>query len=258
MIQMLALVGALTFDHSYAVYASVLRAQVRPTGVNYAALKADRAGLDEAIAALNSSAAGAEATWSRDERLAFWINAYNMLTLRAIIDHYPIQSRWLTLAPRNSIRQIDGVWTSLKWQVAGRLVTLDDIEHRVVRPLFREPRIHFALNCASKSCPALALQPYLADRLGTQLDAAARAYLGTAEGARLTDTTLAVSSLFKWYGEDFVAEYASRIPATRPAHERAILGILAEYGPAAIADQARLGGGRIRFLDYNWSLNDQP
>lgn len=219
MIQMLALVGVFAFDHSYAVYASVLRAHVRPTGVNYAALKADRAGLDEAIAALNSPAAGAEASWSRDERLAFWINAYNMLTLRAIVDHYPIQSRWLTLAPRNSIRQIDGVWTTLRWQVAGRSVTLDDIEHRIVRPLFLEPRIHFALNCASKSCPALALQPYLAERLGTQLDAAARGFLATAEGASLTGATLGVSSVFKWYGEDFVAEYASHIPGDRPERE---------------------------------------
>lgn len=158
----------------------------------------------------------------------------------------------------NSIRQIDGVWTKLRWQVAGRSVTLDDIEHRTVRPLFLEPRVHFALNCASKSCPALALQPYLADRLGTQLDAAARGYLNTAEGASLAGTTLGVSSLFKWYGEDFVAEYASHIPGDRSAHERAILGVLAKYGPAAIAGQARQGGARIRFLDYKWSLNDQP
>jgi hypothetical protein len=94
--------------------------------------------------------------WSRAQQMAFWINAYNAFTLRAIVDHYPIEGSRFSLHPRNSIRQIDGVWTSLAWKAAGRTVTLDDIEHRILRPTFREPLVHFAVNCASVSCPPLA------------------------------------------------------------------------------------------------------
>lgn len=255
----LALAAALstqTFDHHYATYAAVLDAHVRASGVDYAALKADRSRLDQAIAELNAPAANTEASWTRDERLAFWINAYNMLTLRAVVDHYPIRAGWFTRAPRNSIRQIDGVWSRLKWQVAGQAVTLDDIEHRIVRPLFREARIHFALNCASTSCPSLAQAPYVAARLDTQLDDSARRYFASVEGVRLANNTFSVSSLFKWYGEDFVAQYAVDIPGTRPATERAVLGVLSRFAPPPVAERARRGDGKIRFLDYNWSLND--
>ncbi len=245
-----------TFDHRFTAYAAALRAHVRAAGVDYQRLKADRARLDEAVAALDSAAARGEPSWPRNDRLAFWINAYNLLTLRAVIDHYPIRSGWLTLAPRNSIRQIDGVWTTLKWPVAGRTVTLDDIEHRIVRPVFRDARIHFAVNCASVSCPPLAQEPYLGDQLDAQLDSSVRRFLASAEGVRLEGDTFHVSSLFKWYGEDFVAQYAPAIPGPRPAQDRAILGALARYAPEPIAARARAGRGAIRFLDYDWSLND--
>lgn len=150
------------FDHDYATYAAVLRAHVVPPRVDYRALKANRARLDGVVAEFDSPAARGEPGWSREQRLAFWINAYNAFTVRAIVDHYPIQSGALTLQPRNSIRQIDGVWTTLKWRAAGRTVTLDDIEHRIVRPEFKDARIHFAVNCASIGCPPLAAEPYRA------------------------------------------------------------------------------------------------
>src|SRR5260370_41087982 len=117
------------------------------------------------------SAAG-ERAWTRDQRLAFWINAYNLFTLRAIVDHYPIRSAWLTLQPRNSIRQIDGVWTTLSWPAAGRTVTLDEIEHRILRPEFKEPRVHFAINCTSIGWPAPSAHPYPPATLNGQLDRA--------------------------------------------------------------------------------------
>ena len=159
------------------------------------------------------------------------MNAYSALTLQAIVNHYPIQSRLLTLSPRNSIRQIDGVWTSLAWPVAGRRVTLDDVEHQILRPEFGDARIHFAVNCASISCPPLAGEPYRATTLDAQLDTAARRYLASGEGLRLSGSTLSVSSIFKWYGDDFIAAFASRVPGPRPASERGVLGAIAALGP---------------------------
>ncbi|MDQ3440365.1 MAG: DUF547 domain-containing protein [Planctomycetota bacterium] len=245
-----------SFDHGYSDYAQLLARHVDGARVTYAALKADRGALDRVAAQFDAQDAQVEGGWTREQRMAFWINAYNTFTLRAIVDAYPIQSRWFTRQPRNSIRQIPDVWTSQQWRGAGRAVSLDDIEHRVLRPVFKDARVHFAVNCASLSCPPLAAEPYRADTLDAQLDAAAGRYLASPEGLRLDGNTLLVSSIFKWYGEDFVAEYSSIVPGTRPPVERAILGAIVKYGPPDAAVRARNGGPEIAFLDYDWSLNE--
>jgi hypothetical protein len=249
-------VSASAFDHEYRSYATVLKAYVRGARVDYAALEADQASLDRVVAEFDSPEAQGEAGWTREQRMAFWINAYNALTLRAVVDHYPIRSRWFTRAPRNSIRQIDGVWTELRWRAAGRTVTLDDIEHVILRPTFKDARVHFALNCASISCPQLGEEPYRAHTLTAQLVTAARRYLGGPEGVRVMGDTLHVSSIFKWYGDDFIEQYAPVVPGSRSAGERGILGALVQYGPSAAADRARSGRSPIRYLSYDWSLND--
>lgn len=250
------LVGADQFDHGYATYGAVLRAYVTPPRVDYGALKATRASLDRSVGEFDAAATRAEPAWTREQRMAFWINAYNAFTLQAIVDHYPIRSGWLTRYPRNSIRQIDGVWTTLKWRAAGRTVTLDDIEHRILRPEFKDARIHFAVNCASTSCPPLAAEPYRARTLDAQLDDAARTYMASDEGLQVTRDTLRVSSIFKWYGDDFVQEYAGVIGGEQEAKERAILGVIVQHGPPAAAARARTGVPAIRYLEYDWSLND--
>ncbi|MEO5896935.1 MAG: DUF547 domain-containing protein [Vicinamibacterales bacterium] len=244
------------FDHGFASYGELLQSVVRGPLVDYAALKAGRDRLDSVVATLAAPRRSEEQTWSREQRMAFWINAYNALTLRAIVDHYPIRAGLFTLSPRNSIRQIDGVWSKLTWTVAGRSVTLDDIEHRILRPTFKDARVHFAVNCASVSCPPLAADPYRAETLNASLDAAARRYLGSAEGLRVDGNTVSVSSIFKWYGEDFVSQYASFGPQRSDARERAILGVITKFGPADAAVLTRMPMPRIRYLDYNWSLND--
>lgn len=244
------------FDHGYAAYAAILRQHVRLPRVDYAALKANRAALDRVVAQFASPAASHEPRWTREQRMAFWINAYNAFTLRVIVDHYPIESGWLTVQPRNSIRQIDGVWTTLKWQAAGRTVTLDDIEHRILRPTFKDARIHFAVNCASISCPPLAAQPYRPETLDAQLIEAARQYLASPEGVRVESERLLVSSIFKWYGDDFIPEYAPLMSSAREPKERATLGVITKHGPPAAVQLARSGRATIGFLDYNWALND--
>lgn len=237
-------------------FRAVVERFVRGPRVDYAALKAERADLDAAVRSFGEVTASQELGWPRAERIAFWTNAYNAFTLRAIIDHYPIRGSFFSRSPRNSIRQIDGVWTKLPWQAAGRRVTLDDIEHRILRPEFREPRVHFALNCASVGCPPLRAEPYRAADLDRQLDDAARVYLASAEGLRVDGETLRVSSIFKWYGEDFVERYAGGAAGGRDAKERAILAVIAQHGPPAAAAKAREGRAAIAYLDYDWSLND--
>jgi len=248
--------AANAFDHDYGAYADVLRRHVRFPRVNYGALKVDGTLLDRVVREFDASTARGESGWTREQRMAFWINAYNAFTLRAIVDHYPIKPGWLTLYPRNSIRQIDGVWSDLKWQAAGRTVTLDDIEHRILRPTFKDARIHFAVNCASVSCPPLAAEPYRADTLDAQLDEAGRRFLASSEGVRVESGTLRVSSIFKWYGDDFVERYASLVPGSRDARERAILGAIVKYGRPAAAELARTGRAAIGYLSYDWALND--
>jgi len=248
--------GADGFDHDYRTYAEILKRHVRYPRVNYAALKADRAPLDRAVAEFDAPAARGEPEWTPEQRMAFWINAYNAFTLRIIVDNYPIRGSWLSLYPRNSIRQIDGVWTDIQWRAAGRTVTLDDIEHRILRPTFKDARIHFAVNCASVSCPPLETVPYRPATLDAQLDAAGKRFLASPEGLRLTGDTLHVSSIFEWYGDDFIAQYAPVAPGERDQNERAILGAVARFGPGPAAALARAGRATIRFLSYDWSLND--
>mgnify|MGYP001339368629 CR=1 FL=1 len=244
------------FDHAYADYGAILAAHVAGDRVNYAALAAGRSSFDRVVASFASVTRTDEAGWARPERMAYWINAYNVFTLRAIIDHYPIRGSWFSRYPKNSIRQISGVWTNLRWNAGGRQLTLDDIEHKLLRPQFQDPRVHFAINCASVSCPPLASEPYRSDRLEAQLDRAAVRYLSGPTGLVVDGTTLRLSSIFDWYGGDFDLRYSPRGPAGQNGTTRALLGMVATHGPEPAQALALQPGTRIAFLDYDWTLND--
>jgi hypothetical protein len=224
--------GASTFDHFYQSYGALLTPVVRDARVDYRVLVSRKRDLELVAREFGSPSEQAERGWTRQERIAFWINAYNVFTLKAIADRYPVRS----------IRQIRGVWTDLRFRGASREVTLDDIEHRILRPEFKDARVHFAINCASVSCPPLREEPYVAARLDAQLDEAARRYLASPLGLQMRGRTLHVSSIFKWYGDDFMP---SGIPGT-----------IATYGPPAAQQIARSPDVRLRFLRYDWSLND--
>jgi len=250
--------AANTFDHAYGAYGDLLSAYVIDARVDYAKLKTARVSLDDVVGGLGRIADAELRRWSRAEKIAYWINAYNVFTLQAIVDHYPIRWRWrglFMLAPRNSIKQIPGVWTDLRWIAAGSPMTLDEIEHGTLRPLYLEPLIHFAVNCASVSCPPLRREPYVGTRLDRQLTLAARDYLASEFGLRVDGSTLYVSSIFDWYGDDFVDDYAHLVDG-QSQKERAILGVIAKYGPRDASQVAQSGNARIRYLRYNWTLND--
>ena len=248
-------VAASPFDHQHPLLGEVLRRHDRDGLVDYAALQRERAALDRYAGQLDTVERQVVDSWSRDQRLAFWINAYNALTLRTIVDHYPIRRGSLVgvAFPANSIWQIPGAFKEARHRVAGQRLSLDDIEHRIIRPSFAEPRIHVALVCAARSCPVLRAEPYVATRLDAQLTEQTRRFaadrnhgLRAAEGAR----GVAVSSIFKWFGEDFA-------PLAAGNEKRGVLAFLAAHTdePALVA-RLRDPPTPVAYLDYDWTLND--
>lgn len=212
-----------------------------PNRFDYGGLKAspeDRAALKAYIASLE--AVDPEAL-SRDEAFAFWVNLYNALTVEVVVEHYPIAS----------IRDIDispGLFSNGPWgrklvTVGGRELSLDDIEHGILRPEFGDPRVHYAVNCASVGCPDLAAEPYRGEDLDAMLDAAAGAYVNSPRGARVEGGKLTASSIFKWYMKDFGGT------------EAGVLAELRKYAAPALREKLE-NIAAVASYDYDWSLND--
>lgn len=249
-------------EFSYEDYALALRTYVDDQGmVNYEALKADRDKLDAFARRLGTLDETIYDGWSNDAKVAFWINAYNGLTLKAIIDNYPIKASHLRSLrfPKNSIRQISGVWNKLKHPVMGQERTLDDIEHKILRTQFNEPRIHMALVCAAMGCPALRNEPYTEEKLNEQLDNQAKRFVAQAEKFRIDrkDNRVYLSSIFKWFGEDFVPTYGTEKFSSHSRDENAVLNFVSQYLPEEDQSYLHQAEYSIKHLDYDWSLNEQ-
>ena len=243
-----------SFDHTYTAYGELLHRYIAGTRVNYTHLTRDRVALDAVAADIGIVSEDEFKSWTREEQIAYWINAYNIFTLQAIVNHYPIRRRWfswLTFSPHNSIKQIPGVWTGLQWHGAGHELTLDEIEHGILRKKYDEPRIHFAVNCAAISCPPLRAEPYIGIQLDEQLSQAARDFLNSDLGLQIDGSTLLVSKIFDWYGEDFFSNYAESIDTKYSSLEQAILGFVAAYGPLEAVRLIQDEMARIKFLKYN-------
>lgn len=221
----------------------ILRSYVAPdaAGLNrfdYAGISVpDRAALDGYIAGL---AALPVSRYTRAEQRAYWINLYNALTVQVVLAHYPV----------DSIRDIDispglfanGPWDKPLLTIEGQDITLNDIEHRILRPIWRDPRIHYALNCASVGCPDLQRRAFTATNSEAMLEAAARGFVNSPRGARFTDDGLIVSSIYRWFREDFGGT------------EAGVIAHLKRYAEPALA--ARLAGvEELGGHDYDWTLN---
>jgi len=200
-------------------------------------LPADREALSLHVAAL----AGLPITsYRRAEQLAYWINLYNALTLRVVLDHYPVASILdIKLAGPLSI----GPWSKKLLRIEGEEVSLDDIEHRILRPLWHDPRLHYALNCASLGCPSLQPQAFAAAAMEARLDEAARGFVNHARGVRIADGRLIVSSLYRWYAADFGGS------------DPAVIAHLRRYAAPPLAKALALLSS-IAGDQYDWSLND--
>ena len=207
--------------------------------LNYGGVsESDRKELDEYIAALMATDIAAH---NRDQQRAFWINLYNALTARVILAHYPVES----------IMDIDispGVFASGPWgkkliMVGGEELSLDDIEHRILRPIWRDARIHYAVNCASIGCPNLALRAWTAENAEEMLEAGARAYVNHPRGAKVEDGRLLVSSIYEWFKEDFGGD------------DDGVISHLRGYADGELRGQLE-GISSVSGDDYDWNLND--
>ena len=249
------------FDYGH--YAEVLRTYVNEKGmVDYRQLKANPDKLLSYMDAVAKLPRSRYEKWDEQARMAFWINAYNGLTLKAITDNYPIKaSFWRSrLYPKNSIRQISGVWDGIEFAVMGRKTTLERIEHRILRARFNEPRIHVALVCAAMGCPSLRNEPYVASQLDEQLDDQARNFLRHRLKFRIDrgQETVYLSPIFKWFGKDFVRTYAPAEPLGRhDGQTSAVLNFVAGYLDETDMRYVRAGSFKVKYLDYDWSLNEQ-
>ncbi len=229
-------------DHSaWGAFLGAYVEEAAADGVNrvrYGTVSAeDRRRLDAYIAKLASADSTA---LSKGEAFAYWANLYNALTVDLILDHYPVKS----------IRDIKpsllaiGPWKMVVVTVQGEALTLDDIEHGILRPAFKDPRAHYAVNCASIGCPNLRAIPFTGNNLDQTLDQAARDYINHPRGARFDERgRLIVSSIYQWFAEDFGGS------------EQGVIDHLSRYAAPGLAE--RLKGARdIAKYDYDWTLND--
>ncbi len=249
---------------SYDEYETLLAEFVDGQGlVDYRGLKQNRSGLEDFSLSLARVGSETYAGWKEEEQVAFWINAYNALTLKAIVAHYPIESSFLASLrfPRNSIRQISGVWDELLFSVMNEKVTLDQIEHRILRPRFKEPRIHVALVCAAMGCPPLRDEPFIGGRLEAQLDDQCRRFLADPKKFLIDRDRgrVFLSPILEWYGKDFVPTYAIEEGFSgQDKVKRATLNFAAEYVDAGDRAYLKNGDYEVEYLDYDWSLNERP
>ncbi|KYG81441.1 hypothetical protein MB14_12660 [Roseivirga ehrenbergii] len=176
-------------------------------------------------------------SWNKSEKLAYWINVYNAFTVKLIIDNYPIESI-KDLNPTLSIPTVHTVWTKDFFKIGEEDFNLDRVEHKILRVEFEEPRIHFAINCASFSCPVLRPEAFKAEKIERQLEEQARAFINDSQRNKITKDKVELSKIFSWFGGDF-------------KKDQSLIQFLNKYSEVKINDNAA-----VDFMDYQWSLND--
>lgn len=255
---------AAPFDHQHGLFDQVLRKYVANGLVDYAALRNDREALDRYLQSLAEVRPKDYASWTRQQKLAFWINAYNAYTLRVVVDHYPIERFWLADPlrdyPESSIRQIFGVWKLRWWPAMSGRYTLDRMEHKILRKQLVEPRIHFVLVCASQGCPLLESRAFDAEHLEQRLDEAAVNYLYRDRKVQIDRAQNAVRlpQVFNWFAEDFTPDARSAVFFAR--YPRAAVGPLTwvyRYATAEDREFLQQGNFELTYLEYDWGLNDR-
>jgi hypothetical protein len=205
----------------------------------YAAVTpADRKALDDYLRKLQDVPIR---KFPRAEQRAYWINLYNAATVRVVLEHYPVPSiTQIKLSPGLFAK---GPWKKKLLSVEGEPISLDDIEHRILRPLWQDPRTHYAVNCASVGCPNLPPKAFTPERMEQLLDEGAKAYVNHKRGARVDGGRLIVSSIYVWFQADF------------GGNEAGVIAHLKKYAEPALAKKLGEADG-IDDDEYDWSLND--
>jgi hypothetical protein len=220
---------------SHDIWADLLGKYIKTDGVDYAGFKKEEDRLDQYLKLLENTDPD---KLSRNEQYAYYINTYNAWTIKLILSDYP------------GVKSIKDFGTILQspWQkewvrINGKTVTLDHVEHDILRPRYKDPRVHFAINCSAVSCPPLKPEPYLADTLDRQLTDSTRSFVNDAGSYRLEGNTLYVSRIFKWFSEDFNDD---------------ALEFYLQYAEGELKEKLSKNKDsiKVKYLRYDWSLND--
>lgn len=223
-------------DHSG--YDRLLKKCVNAKGfVNYKGLKADEAVLNQYLALLSKNPPAA--SWTKAEQMAFWINAYNAFTLRLILDHYPLKSI-KDIGSKIKIPLVNTPWAIRFFSIGGERMSLDNIEHNILRKKFDDPRIHFALVCASISCPALRNESYTPAKLESQLEDQGRDFLNNPVKNNISKSSAQLSRYFEWYRSDWTNG------------KQSVVQWVNKYSTTKIDAKTP-----VSYLEYNWNLNEQ-
>jgi len=212
------------FNHD--AWNSILQQHVSIAGnVNYKGIKSNRKQLTNYITALGENMPND--SWSKQDKLAYWINAYNAMTVDLILRNYPLQS----------IKDIKDPWEQRLWKLENKWYNLDEIEHQILRKM-NEPRMHFGIVCASFSCPKLQNKAFTASKLEAQLTNATKEFLSDKNRNDISENSIKLSNIFKWFKKDF-------------EDNGSLIDFLNQYSDVKISKNAKKS-----YLDYNWNLNN--
>lgn len=212
--------------HFYDRWNNLLQSYVSKNGkVNYKGFKSNWKDLRSYIESLGENTPNK--TSSKEEQLAYWINAYNAMTIDLILQNYPL----------TSIKEIDNPWGQSLWKLGTKWYNLNEIEHKILRKM-DEPRIHFAIVCASYSCPKLQNKPFTSEDIDNQLTNVTKAFLNDPERNSISENNLELSKIFQWFAKDF-------------KQNGSLIDFLNQYSDIKISDKAKKS-----FKDYNWALNE--
>jgi hypothetical protein len=219
---------------NHSIYADLLKKYVHLGNVDYRGFKMEESKLDQYLKVLEKVDSKG---LSGNEQFAFYINAYNAWTIKLILSGSP---------GIKSIKDLGNIlkrpWKKKICRIDGDVITLDDIEHHILRPRFKDPRVHFAINCAALGCPPLASEPFLGSTLDRQLDDAAKAFINNPQRNYLEGNTLYVSRIFTWFGKDFNDD---------------VIGFFLKYADDNLKKELEIKKNaiKIKYLNYDWSLN---
>lgn len=222
-------IGAMS-NEKHQIWDALLQKYVSESGiVNYKGFIKEQAKFESYLQELAKETPNE--SWSRNEQMAYWINAYNAFTVKLIIDNYPLKS----------ILDLKGgkPWDDPFFELNGQAFTLNKIEHEILRPTFKDARIHFAVNCASFSCPKLHNRAYTADNLEDLLNSMAKNFINNPAKNNIAEKNAEISKIFEWYADDFKTEGT-------------LVDFLNKYSTRKLTSTAN-----ISYKDYNWELNDK-
>ena len=232
--------SALAADFDHSAFDALLKKHVKDGKVDYAGVKADRAKLDAYLATLAKADLSG---LSKNDAYAFWINAYNALTWKGVLDTLPPnQADW----GKYKVTEVKpSFWKGVKYAAAGKQLTLDQIEHEILRPTYKDARVHFAVNCASVGCPTLRSEAYTGAKLDAQLNEQVRQFM-TNKSKLIIDRgskRIQINKIFEWFKGDFVGE-AGSIPK-----------YLSRYAEGDLKRELANDAWTISYLEYDWHLN---